>query len=142
MKVLVDTSIWSLALRRHGSQLNKNELINLDELKELINESRAIIIGPIRQEILSGISSHDQFIALKEKLSYFSDIVITTNDYELAAELFNTCRRKGVQGSHIDFLICALSINQEFSIYTLDKDFMRYMNYCNIKLHDPRAYKK
>jgi len=141
MKVLVDTSIWSLALRRHGSRLNKNELIYLDELKELINESRATIIGPIRQEILSGISSHDQFTVLKEKLSYFNDIMITTHDYESAAELFNTCRRKGIQGSHIDFLICAVSINQEFSIYTLDKDFKRYMKYCNIILHEPRASK-
>ena len=56
-------------------------------------------------------------------------------DYEKAAELFNTCRRNGIQGSQIDFLICAAALNNKISIFTTDKDFENYKKFINIKLH-------
>ena len=134
MKVLVDTSIWSLALRRN-SDLNKNEV---KELRELINEFRVIIIGPIRQELLSGVSDEKIYQKLKEKLNSFEDIQINTEHYELAAELFNTCRKNGIQGSHIDFLICSVSILNNYSIYTTDNDFKNYKKHIDINLHNIR----
>lgn len=134
MKVLVDTSIWSLALRRNSS-INKNEI---KELHELINEFRVIIIGPIRQELLSGISDENVYENLKAKLNAFEDIPIYTEHYELAATLFNSCRKNGIQGSHIDFLICSVSILNNYSIYTTDKDFENYKKYTDINLHNIR----
>jgi hypothetical protein len=81
MKVLVDTSIWSIALRRNKDldSLQNNPLII--ELKELINEARAVIIGPIRQEILSGIPDERQYQILKQKMQAFDDIIINQSDY-------------------------------------------------------------
>jgi hypothetical protein len=134
MKVLVDTSIWSLALRR-SSNFNINEV---KELNELIKEYRVIIIGPIRQELLSGISDENNYKILKEKLKSFEDIIIESKHYELAAELSNDCRRKGIQGSHIDFLICSVSILNKYSIFTTDKDFEKYKKYIDIQLHKVR----
>jgi predicted nucleic acid-binding protein len=134
MKVLVDTSIWSLALRRNSNIENKE----VKELLELINEFRVIIIGPIRQELLSGISDSNIYEKLKEKLNSFEDINVSTEHYELAAELFNTCRKKGIQGSHIDFLLCSVSILNKYSIYTTDKDFENYKKHININLHNIR----
>jgi predicted nucleic acid-binding protein len=134
MKVLVDTSVWSLALRKN---VNRDDRI-IRELSELIHELRVVIIGPIRQEILSGISDKNKFEELKIKLSPFEDIPIETGHHELAAQLFNQCRKNGVQGSHIDFLICAVSIKNEFSIFTMDKDFEKYQKFINIKLYHPR----
>ena len=60
MKVLVDTSIWSLALRRHGAISQEDQAL-VNGLSELINEVRVALIGPIRQELLSGISNQTQF---------------------------------------------------------------------------------
>ena len=138
MKVLVDTSIWSLAFRRKkGSKSLQNDLI-LNELKELIREARVTIIGPIRQEILSGISDKSQFQILKQKLLAFKDIVINQSDYELAAEYYNTCRKRGIQGSHVDFLICAIAYKNNLLIFTNDKDFDLYSKILNIKLHNTR----
>ena len=74
-------------------------------------DSRALIIGPIRQEILSGIKDEAQFEKLKNSLQPFDDNPISPMEYELAARLNNQCRSKGIQGSHIDFLICAVAIN-------------------------------
>ncbi|HON78704.1 MAG TPA: PIN domain nuclease [Spirochaetota bacterium] len=134
MKVLIDSSIWSLALRRKTVQ---NKII-VRELHELINEFRVIIIGPIRQEILSGISDSRIFKSLKEKLKAFEDFKLRTEDYEFAAELYNSCRKKGVQGSHTDFLICAVSILNKYPIFTTDKDFDNYKNFIDIELYKIR----
>ena len=122
MKVLVDTCIWSLALRRDPN--DKNPLVFT--LKELINDVRVQMIGSIRQEILSGIKSKDQFEQLKSYLSAFPDLPLQTQDYELAAEYFNINRQKGIQGSNTDFLICAVSSRVQIPIFTSDKDFISY----------------
>jgi predicted nucleic acid-binding protein len=141
VKVLVDTSIWSLAFRRKKESDSLRHNIIIKELKELINETRAVIIGPIRQEILSGISDEKQYQTLKEKLKAFDDVIMNQLDFELAAELYNICRKKGIQGSHIDFLICAVALQNNFSVFTDDKDFDHYSKLLAVKLHRPRKLK-
>ncbi len=131
MKVLVDTSIWSLALRK--TDKSELEIGIVELLAELIRDTNIVIIGPIRQEILSGISQKSRFDELKSKLSIFKDESLTTKDFELAAEYFNICRSNGIQGSHIDFLICAFSVNNNYPILTLDRDFQFYKEYIPIK---------
>jgi predicted nucleic acid-binding protein len=128
MKVLVDTSVWSYALRRN----DKNDLAR--RLAGLILDSLVVMIGPVRQELLSGISNESVFSVLKEKLAQFDDLPITTEDYETAAQYYNTCRKHGVQGSHIDFLICAVAVNHELSIFTTDQDFTHYAKYLPVRL--------
>ena len=90
MKVLVDTSVWSLALRRKEENMNEVEKEILNELVELIKETRVVMVGPVRQEILSGIKSQNQFKKLKSKLSAFSDLPINSEDYEKAAEIIES----------------------------------------------------
>jgi len=130
MRVLVDTSVWSLALRK--SERNEAEIGIVEFLAELVRDTNVIIIGPIRQEILSGISQKTKFEELKGKLSIFKDQTLLSDDFVLAAEYFNLCRSNGIQGSHIDFLICAFSVNNKYQILTLDKDFQNYKKYIPI----------
>lgn len=130
MKVLVDTPIWSYALRSKNNEYQTE----IDILTSLIRDQRALIIGPIRQEILSGYSDLRKYQIIKEKLSYFTNTPILDVDYELAAEFSNKCRKKGVQGSHIDFLICAVANRVDIPIFTNDKDFEHYQNIISIKL--------
>ena len=133
MNVLIDTSVWSLAFRKQSkTDIDKRVM---DELSELIRELRIVMIGPIRQELLSGISDRDKFEQLRQRLRIFDDEAVNTEHYELAASLANECRRKGIQGSHTDFLICAVSIKNSYPIYTLDEDFERYKKHIAIKLH-------
>jgi predicted nucleic acid-binding protein len=140
MKVLVDTSIWSLAFRRKEIPETGEEQNRLRELKELISETRAIMIGPIRQEILSGISNLAQFEQLKEKLKAFENYPIILTDYELAAGYYNHCRKNGIQGSHIDFLICAVAKRNKMAIFTSDNDFQNYSGVLELNLHAPRKF--
>lgn len=132
MRILVDTSVWSLALRKKGK--NEEDIKLIEYFSEIIKDLKLIIIGPIRQEILSGVSEKEKFEDLKNKISVFEDFPIDTIDYELAAQLYNECRGKGLQGSHIDFLICAVSINNRMSILTLDNDFEHFSKLIPIKL--------
>lgn len=134
MKVLVDTCIWSLVLR---SNATKNTTITND-LIELINELRVQIIGPIRQELLSGIKITEQFQQLKKYLRFFPDISLETEDFEKAAEFYNICRKNGVQGSNTDFLICAAAHNHNLSIFTTDKDFNNFAKYLPISFYHTR----
>ena len=133
MKVIVDTSVWSLALRRNQIQVNPYT----DLLREYIADGRVVIIGPIRQEILSGIRQADQFDKLKKYLSVFPDLDLFREDYELAAEFFNLCRSKGVQGSNTDFLICSVAKRRNYTILTSDQDFSLFCQYIPLILATP-----
>lgn len=133
MNVLVDTSVWSLALRRAASVHPARH-----KLKELILDGRAAIIGPVRQELLSGVKLTAHFEGLQEKLRAFSDIELQTGDYEEAARFFNECRSHGIQGSNTDFLICAVSARREFPIFTTDKDFARFAEVIPVLLYAQR----
>jgi predicted nucleic acid-binding protein len=131
MNVLVDTSVWSLALRRRTGAAH----LVVDVLRHLIDESRVTIIGPIRQELLSGVRTVDGFIVLRDRLRAFPDERLETADFERAAEHFNTCRARGIQGSNTDFLICAVAERRGLPILTTDADFTRYATVLPIALH-------
>lgn len=133
MKVLVDTSVWSLALRRKGQSASAPVM----ELRNLISDGRVRMIGPIRQELLSGIRDEAQFTTLEVHLAAFPDLPITTEDHVTAARFFNLCRTKGIQGSNTDFLICAVAIHHKLAIFTTDKDFPLYAAHLPIMLHTP-----
>ncbi|VAW97270.1 UDP-N-acetylglucosamine 2-epimerase [hydrothermal vent metagenome] len=92
------------------------------------------MLGPVRQEVLSGYSNKSKFDKLNTKLKYFEDTQIVDDDYVQAATFSNTCRSKGVQGSHIDFLICAVAFRLKSEIFTTDNDFSYYEKHIPIQL--------
>lgn len=131
MKVLIDTSVWSRALRSQDGQAERQEI------KHLVNDFRVAMIGPIRQEALSGMRHEAQFEKTRQKLRSFEDIPLSTELHELAASYFNLCRAQGIQGSHVDFLICAVAATHQLEIYTLDEDFNLYADHLPIQLYNP-----
>jgi predicted nucleic acid-binding protein len=136
VKVLVDTPVWSYALRKKNADYQ--HLFSL--LENLIKDQRALIIGPIRQEILSGYSDLRKFKTLRDKLSFFENTPIEDPDYEKAAGLCNSCRKKGIQGSHTDFLICAVANRINAWVLTTDKDFFNYQKVFPLKIYNDRIY--
>jgi hypothetical protein len=135
MNIVIDTSVWSLALRRQPSSRASEAL----ELADLVREGRAAMLGPVRQELLSGVRGEQQYEALRRHLRAFPDIALEAEDYEEAASFFNRCRAKGVQGSNTDFLICAVAARRRFGILTTDTDFLHFAKVLPIELHSPRA---
>lgn len=128
MKVLADTCAWSLLLRRGTpAALNSEEQFMLTVLKDAIQDGRITMVGPIRQEVLSGIREPRQFERLKGALDAFPDEPITTADYEEAARFFNLCRSRGVECGGIDILLCALTSRTGWSLLTNDGGIKRCM---------------
>jgi len=140
MKVLVDTGIWALALRRKAADLNTLEESLVQELRELIKEDRVQLLGLVRQELLSGIKTPAQYEKLREMLRAFPDEPLDIADYEAAATASNSCRDRGVAMAIADALICAVALRRKLMVFTTDSDFQSYSSVLPLKLHMPRKH--
>ena len=135
MMVLVDTSVWSLALRRKQSDLSSREQALKSALQELVVDGRAKIVGPVRQELLSGIRAEETFRRVRDALRAFDEPHLRVQDYEEAARMSNICRARGIAGSAIDFLICAIAHLRNWEVFTTDRDFARYSKLLPLRLY-------
>lgn len=135
MKILVDTTIWSLALRRKSEDLSQVEQALVQELRDLVRQGRVSLAGIVRQEVLSGIKNPAQFEKIRDFLRPFPDESLEIEDYETAATANNNCRSKGVAISAVDALICAIALRKALPIFTTDTDFKTYSRVLPIKLH-------
>ena len=121
MKLLVDTSVWSLALRRKNTAtLSLEEQKLKAELVRAITEGRVAMLGLLRQELLSGIKEMAQFDKVKEALDPYLDEPIRTADHEYAARVYNECRSHGVGGGTVDILICAVAVRRGWEVLSGD----------------------
>jgi predicted nucleic acid-binding protein len=137
VNVVVDTPVWSLALRRKPSQLSAAQRVLIRTWEDLVRRRQAILLGPIRLELLSGVRDAAIFERLRRHLRAFDDEALAVEDYEEAARCYNLCRAAGVAGSTIDFLLCAAAIRRQAEIFTTDKDFARYAEHLPLRLFDP-----
>jgi len=133
-RVLIDTNIWSAFLRRNNSK----EDILRKNFFELVDSSCVVLIGPIRQEILSGIRDEEKFEKLRNYLSGFNDEEIKTADYEDAARIKNKCATKGIASTAIDLVVVAFAKNRNYSIYTRDKDFWHYRTVWSLEIYQEK----
>ena len=132
--ILVDTPVWSLALRRKTTDLSGREQRVTELLYALVDQGRAQLLGPVRQELLSGVREESQFRRLRDYLRDFPNVGLASEDYEQAARAGNQCRSAGIAASPVDMLICAVSIRYRWEIFTADQDFVRYRTVLKIGL--------
>jgi hypothetical protein len=127
VKVLVDTCVWSLSLRRRKGTagLSEQEQRLVAALSEGVRDGRIAMVGPVRQELLSGISDTQQFEKLRSTLEAFADEPLTTAIYVEAARLDNLCRKRGVQCAEVDMLLCAAALHYGWTILTSDAGLLR-----------------
>ncbi len=131
MRILVDTSVWSLALRRSSGVVNEEAIV----LKTIIEQGEDIyLLGIILQEVLQGIRNSKDFLALKEYFKAFPLIDLAREDYVRAAELKNQLIGKGKQASTIDVLIASAAISHHCHLFTADKHFTQIAEHSELKL--------
>jgi predicted nucleic acid-binding protein len=129
MKVIPDTPIWSLVLRREQPNKKLQALF-----ARMIEDGQVMLPGIIKQELLSGIRAPGHFDLLLGQLQHFPELLATSADHMHAAEYFNKCQRAGVQGSQVDFLIVAIAVSNSATILTTDKDFIHYRKIVSFEL--------
>ena len=131
MKLLIDTSVWSEALRRKDKSLNSSESV----IRKIIdNNDEIVVTGIILTEILSGISNPKLFAEIKKILNDFSYLETVKDDYIYAAELRNKCRQKGITAGSYDFLIASVAIRNKLILVTFDKDFINISKHTKLKI--------
>jgi predicted nucleic acid-binding protein len=134
MKVLVDTSVWSLALRRHKRMPDPS----VDELRAPIDEGRVAMIGPIRQKLLSGLRTAEAFERLRNRVH----LQTSRSSRRTSSARLNTsthARRKASRAPNTDFPICAASERRSLPILTTDSDFIRFARILRLALHGRSA---
>jgi len=131
----VDTTVWSLLLRRRRKGLDEQGRAVRLELRDLVASGRAVLVGPVRQELLTGVRDLGDFERLRERLRDFDDAPLSSDDFEEAARCANACRAAGVAGSPVDFLLCALGLRRDLAVFTLDEDFRRYGEHLPLRFH-------
>ena len=121
MRLLVDTSVWSLALRRKNiASLSPDEQKLRAKLVQAIQDGRVAMLGLLRQELLSGIKEKVQFDKVKAALDPYLDEPINTGDHEYAARVYNECRNHGVEAGTVDILICAVAVQRGWEVLSGD----------------------
>lgn len=134
MRLFVDTSVWSLALRRDGpaSAPQVAALIQALEHGEPI-----LTTGLVLQELLQGFSGPKAREQILDRFSALPLLVPDRADHIEAAALRNTCRSHGVQIGTIDALLAQLSIRHSLLMLSSDRDFERVENHCPLRLWKP-----
>ena len=135
MRVVVDSNVWSFAFRRKASNLSAPESIIVEQLRTLISSDQAILIGPIRQEVLTGIRSHAQFHVVRQKLALLPDTPIQSEDYIVAAEFGNRCSANGLAPAAVDLLLCAVAHRLEAPVFSTDNDVQRYSRVLPVEVY-------
>jgi len=118
LNLFVDTSVWSLALRRDAPP----DLPEVHELRRSIETGIVFCTGLVLQELLQGFTRPK---AHQKIIGYFSALPLLVpdrDDHIHAAELRNRCRRKGVQSGTIDCLLAQLCMRYDLTMLTTDKD--------------------
>ena len=138
MTILVDTSVWSLALRR-DIEASEPEVQVLKD--SLLGGEVVVTTGLVLQELLQGFSGPKTQAQIVQRFAALPLIEPDRDDYIGAAGIRNTCRRAGVQIGTIDALLAQLCIRHELTLLTTDQDFVHAAKHCALSVWPakPRA---
>jgi len=117
--LLVDTSVWSLALRRDHPKRNRH----VRRFQEALVDGEVVLTGVVLQEVLQGLVEGPTKDRLVAELTKLALLVPGRDDHVLAAEVFTTCRLNGVQLATVDALLAALCVRRGLVLLSTDKDF-------------------
>lgn len=131
MAFFVDTTVWSLALRR-------DVVVDVPEvrvLKEALTEGGQIVTtGLVLQELLQGFIGPKAKADIIDRFATIPLIAPDRADHIAAAELRNTCRRVGVQVGTVDAIIAQLCTRHKLSLLSTDNDFKNMARHTDLRV--------
>jgi predicted nucleic acid-binding protein len=135
LNVLVDTSVWSLALRRDAPP----DVPEVDELRCALEAGAVYCTGLVLQELLQGFAKPKAHRQIIDHFSALPLLVPDREDHIHAAEMRNRCRRKGVQTGTIDALLAQLCVRYDLMMLTTDKDFRNMASIVSLSVWGPNS---
>lgn len=139
MTLLVDTSVWSLALRR-DVEASEPEVQALKDA--LLGSDTVVTTGLILQELLQGFSGPKAQVQIIERFAGLPLLQPDREDHIEAAALRNACRKSGVQLGTIDALLAQLCIRHELTLLTTDNDFTHAAKHCPLRIWQGKAKRR
>ncbi len=133
--ILVDSSVWSIVLRRRSRDRNASEQAVYFAWREQVISGEAAIVGIIRQEVLSGIASKERFRQIQGQLDAVYELGLDHSVWDQAAQFYSLCAGRGVSPGAVDMTICAAAYLNGCDIFAIDPDFDRYAKVLPISLH-------
>ena len=131
MNILVDTSVWSHALRRD----TPTGLPEVHRLRQALESGEPVFsTGLILQELLQGFEDAKARHRIILTFSALPFIIPETRDHIDAAELKTRLKQKGVQAGTIDALLAQLCLRHGLSMLTLDSDFKHMARHTALSL--------
>jgi hypothetical protein len=131
LSLFVDTSVWSLLLRR-------DQPTDVPEVRALVRSlesgERIVATGLVLQELLQGFAGPKARDQIVDRFAAFPLLVPDRQDHIAAAELRGSCRKRGVQVGTIDALLAQLCVRHELTLLTTDVDFTRIANHCPLRI--------
>ncbi len=130
MMVLVDSSIWIEAARRHG------DLGCKVGLESLLDEYEAAVCSPVRLEVLGGARKEERR-ALAAGFALLPYIAVTESTWELALQNTWKLRDAGVQVPWNDVLVASLALEKACRVYARDSHFELMEKTIGLRLYQP-----
>ena len=128
--VLVDSSAWIEALRRHGRLEVKLAIEGLLEAYE------AQWCTPVRLEVLGGARAAERF-PLSRYLSVVPYRRVTDDDWERAIPLAWQLRDQGLTVPWLDVLLAAIALHDGSRVYAVDDRFRKISDLTGLALYEP-----
>ncbi len=130
MSILIDTSVWSLSIRRHPPDLPE-----VTALRDALNgQDLVATTGVILQEVLQGLTTEAARTAVRDQMDGMNYLEADRNDHLTAADVFVGCRERGIQIGSIDALIAAICIRRDLTLLTTDRDFAHVAKRTGLRL--------
>lgn len=131
MTLLVDTSVWSLALRRDQD----SGAPQLRALRAALQGDEIVVTtGLVLQELLQGFAGPRARKDIIERFAALPLLSPDRHDHIDAARLRNRCRRAGVQLGTIDALLAQLCLRHDITLLTTDNDFVHAAAHCALRV--------
>lgn len=134
MSLFVDTSVWSLMLRRDQPVVDVPQVRAL--MRALEAGQRIVTTGIVLQELLQGFSGPKARDQIVDRFAAFPLLAPDRDDHIAAADLRNLCRKRGVQVGTIDALLGRLCVRHDLTLLTTDEDFTHLAKHCELRLWD------
>ncbi len=129
MRVLVDTSVWSIALKPGRSHPSASKLRHM-----IVTGDQVFLVGVIMQEVLQGLVENAVFDRVSRDLEAFEILPLDRQDYVEAAQLYRRCRAAGLTPGTVDCLLATAAQRHDCFLLTTDADFEAMTSHCDLRL--------
>lgn len=127
-KALIDTSVWIEYFQVPNTLL-------FEQVTQLLKEQRALFTGIIALELVRGARTEKELLVLEALFRSIKRVDETGTTHLEAGRIGYKLSKKGITIGTVNLLISQLAIENDLSLYTLDRHFQAIAGLFPLKLY-------